>query len=244
MTQPGADLFDALRKVRQQSRRIPVTDDEIVQEFRSVTESFTLSDDLDETESRGLTYKVVPANLLVNGDFETDLASWTENKHASMTATSSRTSEQSKTLFGSLGALKLDITGSTGANQWINRWQRSAAGSVLGGDVVSGEAWVYVPTLNNLHYFRFNIRFEDAANAELASHEATVVAANSAFAQLKVENKVAPAGTDHIIVYLEGVSNAAGAVGKAYFDLVRVEKGETSVSVRRNRIIAGEFKAS
>ena len=229
------DFFDRLRVLNDQARRIPTAEEEILQEFRRITESFPLADATPELEQRNKTYYVVPENKLANPSFETDLSSWTETIAAGITATTARDTSQAKTLFASLASLKVDITASTGAGD-AKRTQTVTAAAA---EVWSFEAWIHATVLTNCKAV-LKIEWLDGGSVVLSTETSQITAVTSVFTLKQIENKTAPASTVNVRVSLILEATASGAVGTAYFDLARAEQGETAVSDRATRLIVGE----
>ena len=241
----GSDFFDALRRLRQQARSQPQLDDEILQEFVRVSEPFTLADADPEREERGLAYYCVPANQVTNGDFESALTSWTEVLEAGCTGSSSQTTENSKTLLGSLGSCKLILTDSAGATAFAIR--REQAITATPAERWHFECWAMATALSNARV-TMSFEFRKADETVLENYEVVVTASESAiFARGVIESKVAPALTAKVLLRLNIESLAAGATGTAYYDVVRAENeqaGATTISARGTRIICGEWKVS
>lgn len=238
----GSDFFDALRRLRQQARTQLQLDDEILQEFVRVSEAFVLVDIDPEFEERGLAYYCVPTNQVSNGDFEADLAGWTELLEAGCTGSSAQTTEDSKTLFGSLGSCKLILTGSAGATVFAIRREQAITASP--GEVWNFECWAKATALSSARV-TMSFEFRKADETVLANYEVVVTSATGSWARGVLENKTAPALTAKVLLRLNIEALGAGASGTVYYDIVRGEKeGATAISARGTRILAGEWKAS
>ena len=233
------DFFDRLRALNNQARRIPTSEEEILQEFRRVTESFPFAEATTELEQRDKTYLAVPNNQLTNPAFDDDLTSWTETIDAGITATTSRDTGQSKTLFGSLASLKVDMTASTGTGDA----KRTQAVTAAVGEIWSFEAWIHATVLTNCKAV-LKIEWLDSVPAVISTVTVEITAVTSVFTLKQIENQTAPTNTAQVRVSLVLEATGASAVGTAYFDLVRAEQGESVVSDRATRIIAGEFVAT
>lgn len=236
------DLPEILRQIQRQARAVELPEAATVQAIRSLLETFPLADSVVEIEERALStqkYLVVPPNSISNGDFETDLTGWTQTISAGLTATTQRVTTESKTLFGSLAALEVDVTASTATGQ-ARRYQDITA-SV--GQIWSFEAWFKgssFPGGNSIA--RLKIQWLDGADVQIG---ADVAAGSSDVAGdwtvlLSILNQTAPASTAKVRVSLEVNILAIGGTGKGWFDLARAELAQTAVSSRARRIIAGE----
>lgn len=240
----GSDFFDALRRLRQQARTQPQLDDEILQEFVRDSETFTLADADPEFEQRGLAYYCVPANQVSNGDFESDLTGWTELLEAGCTGSSAQTTEDSKTLFGSLGSCKLILTGSAGAT--IIAIRREQAITAAPGQRWHFECWAKATALSNARV-TMSFEFRKADETVLEDWNVVVTAATGTWTRGVIESKAAPALTAKVLLRLNIESLGAGATGTAYYDVVRAEyeqAGAAAISARGTRIVCGEWKAS
>ena len=156
-----------------------------------------------------------------------------------VTATTARDTSQSKTLFGSMASLKIDMTASTGTGD-AKRTQTITAAAA---EVWSFEAWVHATALTNCKAV-LKIEWLDSGSVVLAIQTVEVTAVTSVFTLKQIENQTAPASTANVRVSLILEATASGAVGTAYFDLIRAEQGESAVSDRASRIIVGEFVAT
>ena len=230
------DFFDALAGIDRQSRRVTTSEEEILQEFRKVTESFAIAEATTELEQRDKAYLAVPADLVLNGSFETDLTSWTEVIDGGITATTARDTSQSKTLFGSLASLKVDITASTGAGD-AKRTQLITAAAT---EVWSFEAWIHATVLTNCKAV-LQIEWLDSGSAVLGTVTSEITSITAVLTLTKIENETAPASTVNVRVSLILEATGASAVGTGYYDLARAEQNQSAISDRAKRIIVGEW---
>lgn len=231
------EFFDLLRNIDNKTRRIPTSDQEILQQFVRQLESFSLVDADTELEQRDKTYFAVPENKLVNPGFTDDLTSWVHGFESDTFHTHVRDTTVSKTLFGSLASFKIDMTGSTGAGKGGRSQTITAAAS----EVWSFEAEVNVTALNSACKAVMKIEWLNGGGGVISSQTVEVTAVTSGFTLQQMENQTAPSTTANVRVSLFLESIALGAVGTVYFDLIRAEQGESAVSDRASRIIVGEF---
>ena len=232
-------VFDAMRAIQRQARSVLAPENATVQSIRTVKDNLALADATPELEQRDKTYFVVPANKLANPGFDDDLTSWTETIDGGVTATTARDTSQSKTLFGSMVSLKIDMTASTGTGD-AKRTQTVTAAAA---EVWSFEAWVHATVLTNCKAV-LKIEWLDGASAVLGTQTVEITSVTSVFNLKQIENQTAPASTVNVRVSLILEATASGAVGTAYFDLIRAEQDESAVSDRASRIIVGEFVAT
>lgn len=232
-------LFGALRNIQRQARLIAAPENATVQAIRSVGDTLALADATPELEQRDKTYFAVPENQLANPGFTDNLTSWTETIDGTVTATTARDTSQSKTLYGSLASLKIDMTASSGTGDA----QRAQAVTAAAAEVWSFEAWVRATVLTNCKAV-VKIEWLDGGLSVLATQTVEVTAINSAFTLRQIQNQTAPSSTASVRVSCILEATASGAVGTVYFDLTRAEQGESVVSDRASRIIAGEFVAT
>lgn len=232
------EFFDALRKLQQQGQRIALPEDLVIKGFIDTTESFTFTEATPEFEERALgsnTYLVVYPNQISNGDFESDLTGWTEEIGTGITATTQQTTEESKTNFGSLGSLEVEITASTAANP-AGRNQDVAASP---GEVWNFELWAKGDNFTNAR-MELYIQWLDAGLSVLDETSTTSTDVGGDFVQLTLENQTAPASTAYVRVRALVRATSIGGTGKAWLDLARAEVGDISLSDRARRIITGE----
>ena len=238
------EFFQSLRTIHQQSQRVPIPDIAALKSIVRVPDATgTMVDDTPEIEERALgtqNYLCVPFQLLLNGDFTGGLTSWTESAEAGIAGTTGGESGNGNTfsIQASMESLKVEMTDGDTATNVIERYQDIAA---VAAEVWNVEAYAYVTALSGARAV-LRIDFLDAALASLVNASATITAVNSAFAQMKLENQVAPASTAWIRVrlQLEAVTTP-NATGLVYFDVSRAEKGLTTISDQARRIICGEW---
>ena len=231
------EFFDRLRMVQDQARRIQTSDEEVLQQFLRQLESLGLAEATVELEQRGLAYFAVPANQLSNPSFDTDLTNWTEVVDAGITGTTSRViTPLSKTLYGSLAALKLDLTASSGAGDLKRRQAVTATASTPW----SFEAWVNVTALT-LCKAVLKIEWLNGGGSVLSTDVIEMTSVTSGFELKKVENVQDAGAVANVRVSLTLTATASGASGTAYFDLIRAEENKATVSDRATRIIVGEW---
>jgi hypothetical protein len=235
------DFFRAIAGIDRQTRRLPVVDEENVQEYVRSLETITLTDAAPERDDRGSPYFTVAGNDLLNPNFETEspaLQNWTEDITA--TGSTARDTSQAKTVLGSLASLKLSMTNAGASGQHVRRYQDITTSS---GVAWSIEAWVHITAISNATV-RLRVEFLDGADAVLQTNESPALTAiTSVFQREEALNVTAPASTAKIRVSCRLASTAVGATGTAYFDLVRAEQSATLRDVKQ-RIVAGEWKVS
>lgn len=156
---------------------------------------------------------------LSNGDFESDLTGWTEVIDAGITGTSAQSTAESVAKLGSLGSLKLQITGSTGAGDVI-RYQDVDAAE---GEVWWLEVYAYIEALSDCQV-AILIQWLNSGMSVIDSDAVTIAATNSDFAFQQVEAVTAPANTVTARISLRIQATDAGASGTIYYDLVRAFK--------------------
>ena len=251
---PG-ELFEALRALERQSRRISIAEEEILQSFRRADESFSLADAAVQIEQRAIGqgfpytfpftfpqhYLLAPTDEVTDGDFAA-LTNWVESIAAGLTATTTRVTKasaggQAKTEFGSLDSLQVDVTAST-ATGAAGRYQDLVAAAA---QTWSFEVWMKGSAFANAEA-RLRIEWLDAGNVILSSANAVSTDTAGAWTvRLSLDNQVAPANTAKVRIRAEVNVTVIGGTGKAWFDLVRAEKA-ASVSDRARRFIFGEMK--
>ena len=184
-------LFDALRVIEAQARKVPAPDTATVQAIRTVggsSNALALADATPEIEQRDKTYNVVPVNQLLNPAFADDLTSWTETIDGGITATTTRDiTPQAKTLYGSLASFKVDMTASTGAGDAMRTQAVTAAAS----EVWSFEAWIYATVLTNCKAV-LKIEWLDGGSSVLATQTSEITSVTSVFTLKQIENQTAP----------------------------------------------------
>jgi hypothetical protein len=211
----------------------------VLKAFRTLRETFPFTEEDTEFEERALgtqNYLCVRPNEVSNGNFETDLTGWTESIGSGLTATTQRVTAESKTNFGSLASLEIDITASANAGS-VTRSQIITG--VSPGEVWNFEAWVKGSAYANA-FTRMRIEFQDSGGVDTGVANTDSTDVGGEFVQLKLENQVAPAGTVKVNIRLQ-ITVTTGGTGKAWFDLVRAEKGAAAISARARRIICGEW---
>ena len=243
MTQGSGDFFDKLRGMdRQSGKRFEINENATVLATRKITDTMALADSTPEISERATsaqTYLCMADDNVLNGNFETDLTSWTERNHVSITATTTQAgeAEAAKTVFASLGSLKINVTASTAGGQQAERYQDIDA-SV--GQVWSFETWARFTNLTSCTGY-FRIEWRNAGESVISAAQVTVSSDDTVFTLRQLLNQTAPATTDHVRIILKLQSTGFGAIGLGYYDLVRAEIGVIAVSDRERRIIVGEW---
>jgi len=234
----GNDFFDALKSLQMQGQRVLLPEDTTIKGFLDVDETFPIADSTPEIEERALgtqNYLCVRPNEISNGDFDADLTGWTED-NVSATGTTAQTADESKTAFGSLGSLEIDVTDTSGGAV-LGRYQDIA---VSVGEILNVEMWLKGNAFVGTARARLRIQWYNGVSF-ISEEEVASTDVSGAFVQLKLENKTAPATTDTARIFLDLAFDNASESGKAWFDLVRAEKGATTISDRARRIICGEW---
>ena len=156
-------------------------------------------------------------NHVTNPGFESTpaLDGWTQ--HIGVAAgTTKRVTTQQRDGNASLEVIVTFVSG--GAGRVGSEQTFPAAPS----EVWSFGTWVKVTALGvpGKNTFELHIIFEDGGNATLSQFRVGQNQVTSDFVQLKVENKTAPANTDHVRYRVRFVSGGAiaGASGTGYFD--------------------------
>jgi hypothetical protein len=243
-------LFERLRMIDNQSRRIQTSDEEVLQQFVRQLEALGLTEAATEISQRSGPYLVV-TNELLNPNFTDDLTSWTEVVDSGITGTTARSIAQSKTLYASMASLKVDMTASTGTGDLKRTQTLTAAVS----DSWSFEAWVKVTALTNCKAF-VRVEWLDSGSSVLQTDVKEFTATSSIFERTHtgfpytfpitfsgdIEGLTAPASTTQVKVSVGLEATSSGGVGTVYVDLVRAEK-QSLISDRAQRAIVGEFTA-
>lgn len=233
------DFFQALRAIQAQAKIAELSENATVQSIRRINESFGLVDSTPEIEQRALgtaKYLVTYPNLLSNGSFETDLTGWTEDIDSGITATTQRTTAEAKKTFASLASLQVDITASSNTGI-AGRYQDLTAAAA---EIWNFELWVKGSTFTNARSELF-VEWLGPGGSVLGTVQVTSGSFDESFELLKAENEVAPSSTLTARVYGLVRVTTSGGTGKAWFDLVRAEKGAITMTDRARRIIAGEW---
>ena len=217
-------LAHLLSELKFKAGSIPVPIFEATTFVKLVSDKVRIVNIKSRTAIRGPNYfcedSATRRNFVKNPNFEVDLTGWTEVIEAGITATTSRVTAQKKFGFNSL---KLDITASTATG----RAYRHFDVTVVATEIWSLLAHVFFQSGTNSQA-SIAIDWLDNVDAILSTERQTLVV-NTAFAEIKLENKTAPVNAVKARIRLELEVTTIGGTGTVFHDGIIFEK-ETSIA--------------